>query len=66
MLLDGFGFEALGEGLVDEGGKFSVGGEAQGDELLDGELIDVGTICGWQECSEAEALFHADDAVLNL
>lgn len=27
-LFDGFGFEALGDGLVDEGGKLGVGGEA--------------------------------------
>ena len=27
-LLDGFGFEVLGEGFVDEGGEFGVGGEA--------------------------------------
>ena len=38
---DGFGFEALGEGFVDERGKFFVGGEAQGDELRRGELVDV-------------------------
>ena len=35
VLLDGFGFEALGEGLVDESGKFGVRGEAEGDDLLD-------------------------------
>lgn len=30
-LLDGFRFEALGDGFVGEGGQFFVGGEAKGD-----------------------------------
>ena len=45
-LFDGFGLEALGDGLVDEGGKFCVGGEAEGDDLLDVELVDVGEVSG--------------------
>jgi hypothetical protein len=63
-LFDGFGFEALGDGFVDEGGKLFVGGEAEGDELALSELGDeVGV--GWrEEGSEAETLFEADDAVL--
>jgi hypothetical protein len=64
-LLDGFGFEVLGEGFADECGELGVGGEAQGDELFDGELIDVGAIFGGKEGLEAETLFEADDAVLN-
>ena len=47
VLFDGFGFEALGDGLVDEGGKFGVGGEAEGDDLLDVEFLDVGEIGWW-------------------
>lgn len=50
---------------MDEGGKLVVGGEAQGDELGRGELVDVLAICGGDEGGEAEALFEADDAVLN-
>ena len=45
-LFDGFGFEALGDGLVNEGGEFGVGGEAEGDDLLDVELVDVGEVSG--------------------
>ena len=41
-LFDGFGFELLGEGAVGEGGDLFVGGEAEGDELADGELVEVG------------------------
>jgi hypothetical protein len=66
VLLDGFGFKALGEGFVDEGGKFSVGGKAEGNDLLDIELLDVGVVVGWKEGGEAKALFEADDAVLDL
>ena len=64
-LLDGFGLEVLGEGLADERGELVVGGEAEGDELFDGELIDVGSFLGWEKGVEAEALFEADDAVLD-
>lgn len=66
VLFDGFGFEALGDGLVNEGGKLGVGGEAEGDDLLDVELLDVGEVVGWQERSEAKGLFKPDDAVLDL
>ena len=65
VLLDGFGFEVLGDGLVDEGGKFRVRGEAEGDDLLDVELLDVGEVGWWEEAGEAEVLFEADDAVLD-
>ena len=65
VLLDGFGLEALSEGLVNQGGKFGVGGEAEGDDLLDVELMGVGEV-GWgQQRCEAELFFEADDAVLN-
>jgi hypothetical protein len=63
---DGLGLEVLGEGFVDEVGNFGVGGEAEGDELTGGELVDVGAVGGWEERGEAEALFEADDAVLHL
>ena len=64
--LDGLGLEILREGLVDEGGEFLVGGEAQGDELPDGELLDVGEFAGPEKRLKAETLFEADDAVLEL
>jgi hypothetical protein len=65
-LLDGFGFEVLGKGLVDESGKLGVGGETEGDELADGELVDVLPLGGWEESGEAEAFFEADDTILDL
>jgi hypothetical protein len=65
VLFDGFGFEALGEGLVDEGGKLGVGGEAEGDDLLDIELRGVGEVGRREEGGQAELLFEADDAVLD-
>ena len=64
-LLDGFGLEVLGEGFADESGELGVGGEAESDELLDGELVDVGAVFGGKESGEAETLFEADDAVLH-
>jgi hypothetical protein len=64
-LLDGLGFEVLGEGFADERGEFVIRGEAKGDELFDRELINVGTIFGGEERVEAEAFFEADEAILN-
>ena len=64
-LFDGFGFEALGYGLVDEDGELGVGGEAEGDDLLDVEFLDVGEVGGRQEGGQAEVFLEADDAVLN-
>lgn len=46
VLLDGFGFETLGEGLADESGELVIGGEAQRDELRSGEFGDVLVIFG--------------------
>jgi hypothetical protein len=63
--LDGLGFEVLGEGSVSQRGEFVVGGEAEGDELFDGELIDMGAIFGGEECVQAQALLELDDAILN-
>ena len=51
---------------MDEGGKFFVGGEAQGDELRGGELMDVIAVWSGDQGGEAEAFFEADDAVLGL
>lgn len=51
-LLDGLGFEALGECGVGEGGEFGVGGEAEGDELVSGEVVNVSAVLGWQEHCE--------------
>ena len=50
---------------MDEGGELGVGGETEGDELLDGELVDVGAVGGGEERGDAETLFEADDAVLH-
>lgn len=65
VLFDGFGLEVLGEGLADQSGEFGVGGEAEGDELAHGELVDVRTFFGREDCLEAKAFFNADDAVLD-
>lgn len=66
-LLDvGWG-QVFGEGAADEAGEFGVGGEAEGDELLDGKgLSGSGGFGGGKECGDAEALLEADDAVLIL
>jgi hypothetical protein len=63
-LLDGFRFQILGKGFVGEGWEFCVGGEAKGDELPDGEFVDVAEVGGGPKRGEAQALFDADDAVL--
>jgi len=55
----------LGKGSVSQGWEFVVGGKAEGDELFDRELIDVGAIFGRKERMEAQALFEADDTVLD-
>jgi hypothetical protein len=65
VLLDGFGLEVLGEGFADESGEFFVRGEAQGDQLLDAELVDVGAVRCREKSCETETLFQADDAVLS-
>lgn len=65
-LFDGFRLEPLGEGAVGERGELFVGGEAEGDGLLEGEIFEVGEGVGGQESVESEALFDADDAVLQL
>lgn len=64
-LFDGFGLEVLGEGFVDECGELIIGGEAEGDELLAAEIVDVGPLFGGKKRMESETLFKADDAVLN-
>lgn len=63
-LLDGFWLEFLGEGAVGESADFFVGGEAEGDELPDGELVDVlELVCGDEGC-EPEALLEANEPIL--
>ena len=64
-LLDGLGLQVLSEGPADEGWDFGIGGEAEGDELVDGELVDVRAVFGGEERGEAEAFFEANDAVLH-
>lgn len=63
--LDGFGLQVLGEGFAEEGGQLVIRGEAESDELLDREIVDVRALFGGKECVEAETLFEANDAVLN-
>jgi hypothetical protein len=65
-LFDSPGLEILGEGSVDESGEFGVGGEAEGYELFDLKFIDMSDFGGGNEGGYAEALFEADDAVLEL
>lgn len=62
--LDGLWLHVFGEGLVGECGEFVVGGEAKGDELTGGELVDVCAVGFGEQRVETEALFEADDAVL--
>lgn len=59
-----FGLEVLGERFTEERREFAVGGEAEGNELFDGELVDVGAFFGGEKSGEAEAFFEADDTVL--
>ena len=61
---DGLWLQVLGEGFAEESGKLVIGGEAEGNELFHGEIVDVSAFFGGQECVEAKALFEADDAVL--
>lgn len=65
---DGFldlgGREVFGGGAACERGEFSVGGEAERDELAGGEGVNERVFRGWKQGGEAEALFEADDAVL--
>ena len=63
-LLDLFGVQVFGYGAGGEGGKFGVGGEAEGDVLLDGDGVDQAEIVFVEEVGEAELFFEADDAVL--
>jgi len=63
-LLDGLWLHVFGEGSVGEFGEFVVGGEAKGNELSWGELVDVGAVGFGEQRVETEALFEADDAVL--
>ena len=64
-LFDGLGLEVLSEGSVGEGGELGVGGETERDELLDGELVDVGAVGCGEERGETEAFFKTDEAVLH-
>ena len=63
-LLDLLGVEVFGYGASGEGGEFGVGGEAEGDVLLDGDGVDQAEVIFVEEVGEAELLFEADDAVL--
>jgi hypothetical protein len=65
-LLDLFGVEVFGDGAGGKCGDFGVGGEAQGDELIEGELVDDAELTFGQQVGEAELFFEADDAVLVL
>jgi hypothetical protein len=63
-LFDGLWLHVFGEGPVGEFGEFVVGGEAKGDELSGGELVDVRAVGFGEQRVKAETLFEADDAVL--
>jgi hypothetical protein len=63
-LLDSLGLHVFGQGAMGEFGKLVVGGEAKGDKLSGGELVDMGAVGFGEQRVEAEALFEADDAVL--
>ena len=65
-LLDLFAIEVLGDGALGEGGDFGVGGEAETNELVDGEGVDEAELIFGEEVSKAELLFEADKAVLVL
>ena len=64
VLLDGFGFEALGDGFVDKSGKLGVGGEAEGVNLLQCERLSLGQELRCEQALVANVLFEADEAVL--
>jgi len=64
-LFDGFLVELLGKCAVGERSDLFVGGETKCNELLDGELVDVGKVGGREKRCEAETLFEANDAVLH-
>jgi hypothetical protein len=63
--LDGLLIYVFCEGSVGQLGKFVVGGEAEADELGDGEPSMCAVGFGEQSV-EGEALFETDDAVLGL
>ncbi len=67
---DGFfdllGGEVFADGAAGEVGELGVGGEAEGDVLLDGEGVELDEFAGGDEGGEAELFFEADDAVLDL
>jgi hypothetical protein len=64
-LFDLFGGEVFAEGAIEERGELGVGGEAKGDDLVEGEGVGAGEVGGGEQLGVAKALFEADDAVLN-
>ena len=65
-LFDLFAVEVLDDGALGEGGDFGVGGEAQADELVDGEGFDETELIVVEEVGETKLLFETDEAVLVL
>ena len=63
--LDFFGRKLFVESSGGEGREFVVGGEAEGDQLGFGEFGDAGTESGVEQGGKTEALFEADDVVLD-
>src|SRR5690348_9938958 len=53
------------ENAANEVGQFRVAGEAQRDQLVDGELRDARLQIRWQHLFEAQAHFEANDAILH-
>src|ERR1700686_5289817 len=65
-LLDLAWSEVVAEGAGDKGRKLGVGGEAERDDLPQGEVGAGGEGVGWQQSSKPKALFEANDAILDL
>ena len=65
-LLDLLAVEVFGDGAVGQGGYFGVGGEAEADELVDGEGVEEAELVFGEKVGEAELLFEADKAFVVL
>src|SRR6266852_6707581 len=66
-LFNGFDVgEFFSEDFLGQGGKFGITGDAQGDEVGRSEFADARLQVGEEQAFETQALFEADDAVLNL
>jgi hypothetical protein len=64
--LDLLAIEILFEGLLGERDDFIVGGEAEADQLIFIEAIDLGVPLGGSQGLKTQAFFETNDAVLDL